>query len=70
MSLSYIKLKPDINPKPDRVKPEPDFQNRQKPDPTPTVENPDPPDPEFSKPGTSLVVTDHKNGDLRSDQDQ
>ena len=39
MPLSYINLKPDKNPKPDRVKPEPDFEKRQKPDrsPNPTV---------------------------------
>ena len=35
MPLSYINLKPDKNPKPDRVKPEPDFEKRQKPDPSP-----------------------------------
>ena len=36
MCLSNINLKPDKNPKPDRVKPEPDFEKSQKPDPSPT----------------------------------
>ena len=59
MPLSCTNQKPDENPKPDRVKPEPDFQNWQKPDPnpTPTVQNPSPPDPDYSKPGPSLVIT-------------
>ena len=41
-----------INPKPDHVKPEPDFQNQQKPDPSPNpnVQNPKPPDPDYLKP--------------------
>ena len=52
-------MKPDKNPKPDWLKPEPDFQNRQKPDPSPnpTVQNPNPPDPDYLKPGASLGHT-------------
>ena len=56
-------MKPDKNPKPDWLKPEPDFQNRQKPDPSPnpTVQNPNPPDPDYLKPGASLFrIIGHK----------
>ena len=35
LPLSCTNDKPDKNPKPDSVKPEPDFQNWQKPDPSP-----------------------------------
>ena len=43
--------------KPDRVKPEPNFENRQKPDASPnlTVKAQTGPEPNFLKPATSLV---------------
>ena len=51
-------MKPDKNPKPDRVRPEPDFQKRQKPDPNPTpiVKTRAGPEPDYLKPVTSLVI--------------
>ena len=50
-------MKPDKNPKPDRVRPEPDFQKRQKPDPNPNpiVKTRAGPEPDYLKPVTSLV---------------
>ena len=53
-------MKPDKNPKPDRVKPEPDFEKSQKPDPspTPTVKTRAGPEPDYLKPVTSLIACD------------
>ena len=50
-------MKPDKNPKPDRVRPEPDFQKRQKPDPNPNpiVKTRAGPEPDYLKPVTSLA---------------
>ena len=59
MWLFDINLKPDKNPKPDKVKPEPYFENWQKPDPSPdpAVETRAGPEPNYLKPVASLEVS-------------
>ena len=61
LAWSRGRLHTDKNPKPDWLKPEPDFLNRQKPDPSPnpTVQNPNPPDPDYLKPDASLALVDN-----------
>ena len=58
MHLFNINLGPDKNPKPDRVKPEPDFGKRQKPDPSsnPTIQTRAGPEPDYLRPVASLVT--------------
>ena len=60
MHLFNINLGPDKNPKPDRVKPEPDFGKRQKPDPSsnPTIQTRAGPEPDYLRPVASLHVTE------------
>ena len=62
MQLFDINLKPDKNPKPDKVKPEPYFENWQKPDPSPdpAVETRAGPEPDYLKPVASLPITKNK----------
>ena len=57
MHLFNINLGPDKNPKPDRVKPEPDFGKRQKPDPSsnPTIQTRAGPEPDYLRPVASLL---------------
>ena len=52
-------MKPDKNPKPDRIRPEPEFQKRQKPDPNPIVKTRAGPEPDYLKPVTSLLLANH-----------
>ena len=58
MWLFDINLKPDKNPKPDKVKPEPYFENWQKRDPSPAVETRAGPEPDYLKPVASLQFTE------------
>ena len=66
MCFSNINFKPDKNPKPERVKPEPDFEKSQKPDPSPnpTILTRAGPEPDYLKPVTSLGITRSGNTDL------
>ena len=59
MHLFNINLGPDKNPKPDKVKPEPDFGKRQKPDPSsnPTIQTRAGPEPDYLRPVASLITT-------------
>ena len=67
MCFSNINFKPDKNPKPERVKPEPDFEKSQKPDPSPnpTILTRAGPEPDYLKPVTSLVVVVRRRRSVR-----
>ena len=63
MWLFDINLKPDKNPKPDKVKPEPYFENWQKPDPSPdpAFETRAGPETDYLKPDASLIQMEVQN---------